>query len=289
MPELPEIETVKLQLQKYLVGQEITKLDQLHPKSVQGEVKSVVGKKVTGVERKGKMLVLDLGKELRLAVHFKMSGQLILVRHNRQKVENRVVGGHPTEDWVGKLPSKHTRAIFQFRSGDLMYFNDQRIFGWIKILTSKQLADLPFIKKLGPEPWDITPKQLYELMRKRKKAIKLVLMDQELLSGVGNIYANDALWEAKIDPKTPAVKLDEVQAKLLHQSVIKVLREGIKYGGATAADAKYMNLDGLGGHYQDHFRTYSRDSQKCLRRDGGVIKKTTLGGRGTYFCPKCQK
>jgi len=313
MPELPEIETVKLQLQKYLVGQKLVGLERLHPKSVQGDIVLVQSKKVTGVRRFGKMLVIDLAgrrlprlrqtvdprndeSALHLAIHFKMSGQLILDQKSNIKNQNanklwkrRITGGHPTQDWVGKLPSKHTRAIFHFSSGDTMYFNDQRIFGWVKIVGSSQLAEDSYIKNLGPAPWDITDGQFYEKVHKRKKPIKILLMDQNVISGVGNIYANDGLWEAKIDPKTPATQITLSQAKALRKGLIKVLREGIKYGGATASDAKYVDLQGLGGHYQDHFRTYDRTGERCLRKDGGVIKKVVLGGRGTYFCPVCQK
>ena len=306
MPELPEIETVRLQLQKHLVGEEIARLEKLHAKSVQGNLRLVEGKKITAIERKGKMLVIDLEKDICLAIHFKMSGQLILVTQpshkasagnesvkrkagsRKDEIKNRIVGGHPSEDWLGKLPSKHTRAVFHLKSGDTMYFNDQRIFGWVKILSKKELEELPFVKDLGPEPWDLSDSQFYKLISSRKKAIKLVLMDQSIISGVGNIYANDALWEANIHPQTAANKLKPEETKELRIGLIKVLKEGIKYGGATAADAKYIDLDGLGGHYQDHFRVYDREGKNCLRRDDGVIKKVTLGGRGTYYCPKCQ-
>lgn len=288
MPELPEIETVKLQLQKYLVGQKLLKLEKLHNKSVIGDLTLVIGKKVTGTQRKGKMLIIDLEGKWELAIHFKMSGQLILVTSDKIQGTRRIGGGHPTADWLGKLPSKHTRAIFQF-SRDTMYFNDQRIFGWVKILTRTQLEELPFLQKLGKEPWDLTEKEFHDLVIKRKRPIKVVLMDQEILSGIGNIYANDGLWEAKIHPATPAHTLTANESVALKKGVEKVLKEGIKYGGATAADAKYMNLHGLGGKYQEHFRTYDRDGEECLRKDGGIIKKISLGGRGTYFCPVCQK
>lgn len=296
MPELPEIETVKLQLQKHLVGQVIIRLEKLHPKSVVGDPKLVVGRKVVGIQRFGKMLVIDLDHNLHLAIHFKMSGQLILIKNSEFRIKNekenikkRIVGGHPTGDWVGRLPSKHTRAIFYFKNGARLYFNDQRIFGWIKIVNSSQLAADSFIKNLGKEPWDLSDGEFHELLTKRKKAVKLVLMDQEILSGVGNIYANDALWEARLHPQLQAKRLGEKETKRLRAGLIKVLKEGIKFGGATAADAKYIDLDGLGGHYQEHFRVYDRTGEKCLRNDRGVIKKTVLGGRGTYFCPVCQK
>lgn len=289
MPELPEIETVRVQLQKYLIGQRIEKLVSLHPKSVYGDPTLIKAKKIASIDRKGKLLIINLAGKIDIAVHFKMSGQLILVRKDTRDVKSRVVGGHPTIDWVGTLPSKHTRAIFYLENGDTMFFNDQRIFGWVKIFREGELEKLPFIKNLGPEPWDCDNQQFFQLITKRKKAIKLVIMDQEIISGVGNIYANDALWEAKIHPNLPAGKLSKKDVVILRKCLIKVLKEGIQYGGATASDAKYIDLDGLGGHYQDHFRTYDREGKICLRNDGGIIKKTVLGGRGTYFCPKCQK
>jgi formamidopyrimidine-DNA glycosylase len=295
MPELPEIETIKLQLQKHLVGEMLEKLEKLHPKSVQGDIELIRGIRVRGVRRIGKMLVLELEKGLNIAIHFKMSGQLILVYsskfivHSRKKEnQKRIVGGHPTQDWTGELPSKHTRAIFHFKNGDEMYFNDQRIFGWIKILDDKSLRSLKFLKNLGKEPWDIEDEEFFLKIHNKNRAIKLVIMDQEIISGVGNIYANDGLWEAKIDPRKKAKDLKQEDSKTLRQSLIKVLREGIKYGGATASDAKYVDLRGLGGHYQEHFRTYDREGDMCLRKDGGIIKKIKLGGRGTYYCSVCQ-
>ena len=329
MPELPEIETIKLQLQKQLIGQTIISLEKLHPKSVQGNLKLIQNKKVVDVERKGKMLILKLNNGLNIAVHFKMTGQLILqkslpaqtgniknqislprrqagktqIKNQIDKENNsdrivggparntlqRVAGGHPTQDWIGDLPSKHTRAIFHFASRDVMYFNDQRIFGWIKIFDDKQLQGLTFLKNLGKEPWDITDEDFFNLISKKKKAIKLIIMDQEILSGVGNIYANDALWEAGIDPRKIGKMIRQEDGKKLRLGIIKVLKEGIKYGGATAPDNKYINLQGKGGKYQEHFRVYEREGKKCLRNDGGIIKKIKLGGRGTYFCDVCQK
>ncbi len=288
MPELPEIETVKLQLSKYLIGQSISAIEKLHGKSLFGKPELVIGKKVTAIKRLGKMLVIELSDDLVLAIHFKMSGQLILVRSDKQQVTSRVVGGHPSEDWVRKLPSTHTRVVFHFDSGDTMYFNDQRIFGWVKILTDKELNNLSFVKKLGPEIWNITAKELLARVKGRKKPIKVLIMDQGFLSGVGNIYANDALWEARIAPTAVAQSLGYLDVERLRDALIKVLKEGIKYGGATAADAKYINLHGMGGTYQEHFRTYDRDGKPCLRCKT-IIKKITLGGRGTYYCDQCQK
>ena len=288
MPELPEIETVKLQLEKELKGFICKECEIVKARSVHGNAGLVNGKKVIGVRRKAKVLILDFEKGISAAFHFKMTGQLILITGNKKR---RVVGGYPTADFTGELPSKHTRAIFHFDRGT-MYFNDQRLFGWVKFGTTEEINNMDFLKKLGPEPLELTEKEFIGIIIKYKKPIKLVLMDQEILSGMGNIYANDALWEAGIDPKRPANSLTAKQLKALYRAVILALREGIKYGGATAADAKYINLHGMGGHYQEHFRVYDREGEECLRPDcgkaGGIIHRFALGGRGTYYCPRCQ-
>jgi len=226
-----------------------------------------------------------------------MTGQLVFEENDKSQTnsksqitdfQNRIVGGHPTQDFVGELPSKHTRVIFHLDGGTL-YFNDQRLFGWVKVIKHDEVDNFPFVKNLGPEPYDLDKETFLGLLIKLKRPIKLALMDQTVISGVGNIYANDACWEAKVDPRRAANTLTRKQYEDLYMAVIKVLDEGIKYGGATAADAKYIDLHGLGGHYQEHFRVYDREGEECLREDGGIIHRYGLGGRGTYVCPKCQK
>ncbi len=282
MPELPEIETVRLQLSEVLPGRTIERVEILKQKSFIGDKQLIEGKKVIGVGRKAKLLLIDVEGKIDLAIHFKMTGQLIYVDKDR-----RIAGGHPTVDFTGDLPSKHTRVIFHLDRGTL-YFNDQRIFGWVKTGTKEEIRQMKFLRELGPEPPEIDEAEFQKILIKIKKPIKLALMDQTKISGVGNIYANDACWEAKINPRRLANTLTRKQYSDLYNGVIRVLKEGIKYGGATAADAKYIDLHGLGGHYQEHFRVYDREGEECLREDGGIIHKYALGGRGTYFCPACQ-
>jgi formamidopyrimidine-DNA glycosylase len=304
MPELPEIETVKLQLEKVLVGKTLEQVEVINQKSWQGNPKGVEGKKIVGIRRMAKVLLIDLEGEMTMAFHFKMSGQLVFENskfksaiadkstndksNSKFEIQNRIAGGHPTKDFMGELPSSHTRVIFKFNTGT-MYFNDQRKFGWVKVDSTLNINNLSFLNKLGPEPFNMNKEEFRETFNKLKKPIKLALMDQEKLAGVGNIYANDACWEAGIDPRTRSDQIPNYKLEKLHAAVIKVLNEGIKYGGATAADAKYMNLHGLGGHYQDYFKVYDREGKDCLRHDGGKIEKVSMGGRGTYFCPVCQK
>jgi formamidopyrimidine-DNA glycosylase len=282
MPELPEIETVRLQLQKVLPGQKIKQLEVLNEKTVHGSAELVKHKIVKQVTRVAKVLIVELEGGVSFAFHFKMTGQLIYLEGTK-----RIVGGHPTPDFINNLPSSHTRAIFHLSKSKL-FFNDQRKFGWIKIGTTDEITNLNILKKMGPEPFNITESEFIQRVSKSKRPIKLVIMDQEIVSGVGNIYANDALWEAKTDPIRPANTLTSKQYHDLYEGIVRVLTEGIQFGGATAADAKYMDLHGLGGHYQDHFRTYDRTGKPCLR-DQTPITKITLGGRGTYYCHRCQK
>lgn len=281
MPELPEIETVKLQLQKVLTGLTLQKIEVRNYPTVQGNAKSLEGQQVIGIRRRAKVLIIDFTSHLSMAFHFKMTGQLIYVNG-----DVRIAGGHPTEDFVGQLPSVHTRAIFEFSQG-MLYFNDQRLFGWVKIGKTEDINELKFLQNLGPEPFDVSPADFVVRVSKSRRPIKVVIMDQEVLSGVGNIYANDALWEAEINPKTPAAQVPAAKLEVLLEKIKLVLTEGIKYGGATAADAKYIDLHGLGGHYQDHFRTYDRTGKPCLRCKT-PITRIELAGRGTYFCSQCQ-
>lgn len=276
MPELPEVETIRMQLEKAVVGKTVADIVSRHPKTVSGDTDAVKGKKITGVSRYGKMLTLDLERKLHIGIHLKMSGQLIY-----SPLYSR--SGNP------EMPGRHTRAVVIFTSGDKLYFNDQRIFGWVKVMDDQTLSKMPYKKRLGPEPWDINADDFFSKLAKRKKAVKLVLTDQEIISGVGNIYANDALWEARIHPKRIAKTLTREESDRLLSSVITVLREAIRYQGSSGKDQQYVMIDGSSGSYQEHFRVYDRQGKSCRRNDGGIVEKIMLGGRGTYYCPVCQK
>jgi formamidopyrimidine-DNA glycosylase len=275
MPELPEVETIRLKLEKYLTGKTISGINALNSKSLIGDANQVTGKKIIGVDRMGKMLVINVEGKIDIGIHLKMSGQLIY-----QKIDDR--------GWNVET-HKHNRVIIKFKSGDILNFIDQRKFGWVRVMTREELENLSFVKKLGKEPWDMTDIEFYELIKNKNRPVKLVILDQEIISGVGNIYAGDALWEAGIMPSKKARELQLQDCKTLRNSIVKVLKEGIKYGGSTGKDKKYVHPDGGFGNYQDHFRVYERGGLPCLRNDGGIIKKIRLGGRGTYYCPVCQK
>jgi len=289
MPELPEVETIKRQIERHLKGQVISDIIIYNPKSFIGYSKLVIGQKIIEVKRYGKMLVIKLSNNYDLGIHLKMSGQLIYVGRG-YSTSPRLRGASRVEGRVNKEKiHKHTRVIIEFKSSDRLLFNDQRKFGWIRVFNHKEILSLPFIKKLGPEPWDIKDELFYEKLHKKNKPIKTVLTDQDVISGVGNIYANDALWEAGIDPKKKAKSLTKEEAWKLREALVKVLEEGIKLGGSTGKDRKYIDFEGNSGKYLERSRVYERDKLKCKRDDGGIIEKIKIGGRGTYFCPVCQK
>lgn len=281
MPELPEVETIRLGLQKKIVGLTIKEIAVLDNKSFIGDVQSLRGKKVLNVWRKAKILGIDLGSAT-LLIHLKMTGQLI---YDDGK---RFIGGHPTPDMRDEMPNRSTRVIFAFSDGSKLYFNDQRRFGWIRVVKDS-VAIAQFIEKLGPEPlekaftWQILKNNL---LRHKNMPVKVALMDQTVVSGVGNIYANEACFDAKIDPRTKVSSLTEEQFKRLHKGVIKSLQDGIKYGGASRAH--FVDAEGHRGYFLDYAYVYGRDKHPC-RICKTEIRKIQLGGRGTYLCPYCQK
>lgn len=282
MPELPEVETIRRQLNEELVGKKIRNIEVLRTKSFQGNSSDLEGWVIEDIGRKAKVIEIYFkGKKKIMIVHLKMTGQLVFADG-----DHRVVGGHPTADWVRRLPSKHTRVIIIFADESKLFFNDMRVFGWIKLETKEK-----YEKEIKKQVPDVTDKEfsevyLQKVLKKTQKAVKLVIMDQEKMGGVGNIYANDALYLAKVRPDRAANSLDETEIKKLWQAIRKVIKRGIKYGGASAAN--YVDTKGLGGTYQDHFLVYKRNGFGC-QKCGEKIVKSFIGGRGTFSCPRCQK
>ncbi|MDP2927000.1 MAG: DNA-formamidopyrimidine glycosylase [bacterium] len=263
MPELPEVETIKRYLQRAIVGKTIIGVEILSKKQFPDNPKEVIGVKIISIARRGKNLIINLSNNKSLLIHLKLTGQLVVTQKN---------------------PDRATRVIVSFNQGKL-FFNDLRKFGWMKIVKSSELE----LTKLGPEPFwpDFTNEYLKQVFSKTTKPIKLVLLDQEKIAGIGNIYANDALWEAEIYPERPAKNLRPMEIKKLREAIILVLKEGILYEGSSAADGAYIKPDTSPGSYQKHFRVYQKDGEKC-QKCGTIIKRINLGGRGTFFCPSCQ-
>lgn len=284
MPELPEVEVVKLYLEDKLLGQKISSLNILNPKSFIGGQKLVVGQSITNFSRVGKQLSIHLSNGFIILVHLKMTGQLILVNDSA-----RTVMGHPTKDSLSSsLPSKSTRIIFKFSNGQTLYFNDQRKFGWIRVMNQAELVEAQ--SNLGQDIFNenFTPSYLYQQLQRSSRAVKIVLLDQHFFAGVGNIYANDALFLSHIHPATPAHKISHQQSIKIHHHLIDIMRQSVLAGGSTMKDNKYVRPDGSYGGNQFFFRVYQRLNEPCLVCST-PIKKITLGGRGTYLCPHCQK
>ena len=280
MPELPEVETIRCGLEKYLVGKKIIDVEIRDEKLLQGQILHLRGVNVTAVRRFGKGLVIDLDNEYSLAVHVKLTGQFIYQSDETKKIS-------PEKRLVGDLPSKFTRVVFKLNKNAVLYFNDIRRFAWLKVVKTSEIKKLPFFKELGPEPFkDLKMDYFKKVLQKSNSAVKSLLMDQKKIGGVGNIYANDALNLARIDPGRKASNLKDYEVKKLFDAIHEVLKKGLKYGGAT--EINFVNALGQGGKYQEHFLTYGREGEKCYNCRG-TIKKIRIAGRGTYFCPKCQQ
>jgi formamidopyrimidine-DNA glycosylase len=295
MPELPEVETIRMGLEKYLVGDAFLAIDVRLPKMFAGDPDLILDTVIDGVRRFGKGLVIDFVNGYSLAIHIKMTGQLVYVGPRLP------AGVRISEKVGGCLPNKHTHVIFQLRAkgpfGKLrvnreqredayLYYNDIRQFGWMKIVRTAELSSIPFFKELGPEPFrDLDLSYFRKLLQSRKSPIKPLLLDQKKIGGVGNIYANDALFLAKIHPTRPANSLSDEEVERLYESLERVLRKGLEVGGAS--EWQYVNAEGQTGKYQNFFQVYGKVGKPCVRC-GALIEKSVMGGRGTFFCSKCQ-
>ena len=280
MPELPEVETIRRGILKYIVKHKIQDIEVLCEKSFLGEKKEIIGKKIVGIGRRGKAILIELQDDFVMMIHLRMTGQLIF------QGEERFAGGHPNESFVSELPNKQTRVVISLENGKL-FFNDQRKFGFIKVLKKSEVQNDAFIKKLAKEPWEMSGEELYEKLRKKKVAVKAALLDQEIVAGLGNIYTDETLFLTGIRPETSTEKISKEQAEKLIFNARKVMEKSIELGGSTIQN--YVNADGTRGNYLDKFaKVYGREGKKC-EQCGGKILKTRVAGRGTYYCEVCQK
>lgn len=289
MPELPEVETITQQLNSILPGKTIVGLEVLHPKSFRSDPTLLAGKTIKAVSRKAKMFYISFQHiDDILAGHLKMTGQLIYIPGKDEDVTQRVVGGHPTADWVASLPGKHTRIITTFTDSSTLYFNDMRIFGWLALYDPAAFQLL-----IDSKPPDVTDPTfnldyLARALARTSQPVKVAILDQAKMGGIGNIYANDALWIAKVHPEKPAKELTKPEIARLHKAIVQVINRGIELGGATESD--YVDSHGMGGQYQHEFKTYKQEGQACQTPGcTGTILKAKVGGRGTYWCPVCQR
>jgi formamidopyrimidine-DNA glycosylase len=245
------------------------------------------------VERRAKVLLIELDNAYTLLIHLKMTGQLVYIKKpkaesRKLKAEERFGAGHPNDSLIGQLPDKSTRVVLEL-SGGKLFFNDQRKFGWVRLLPTAEVPSIDFFKKIGPEPLaaGFTPKEFRERLAKRPNtSVKVALLDQTVVAGVGNIYADESLWGAKIHPATLVKNISPQKLNKLFSELQYVLCLSIEKGGST--DKNYVNAEGKKGSYITFARAFRREGKPCPRC-GRIIIKTRVAGRGTHLCPDCQK
>ena len=276
MPELPEVETVRRGLQHLVAGYKITQAQQLHPRALKSEsiapLESLQGAKITGTNRRGKFMWLTLNRPYVLVAHLGMSGQFLIHQKDRPK-------------------ATHVRAQFTLskplRTQELV-FNDQRTFGWLSVEETNN--NIPAsAQHIAPDPFDpLFDKDLtINKYRKRNIKIKTALLNQEIMSGVGNIYADETLWRAKIHPEISTADLSAKKISNIIDFATEVMQEAINQGG-TSFDDLYINVNGESGFFEQSLAAYGQEDEPCPRC-GTPIKRITFGQRSSHFCPRCQR
>lgn len=286
MPELPEVETIKRNLSQHIIGKTISYVKILSLKNFIGKKEDIIGKKIVGVKRYGKVLVFELvisRYPLRpttyLNCHFKMSGQMLFTPEMRKAVfKNKIPF---TKGNI--MPANTTRAVIGFKDGSGLFFNDLRKFGWLRI------SDKPLV----PNGVDVlsksfTPQLVSSLTRQTRKPVKSFLLDQDKIAGIGNIYANDSLYVAKIHPQRPANSLTKKEITRLYKSIITEIKKGVRDKGSSGADEAFILPDGSKGKHQRRFLVYQRERLPCFNC-GTKIKRIKHNGRSSFFCPNCQR
>ncbi len=290
MPELPEVEVIRSGLSELIAKKTIEKVNVLNTKSFQASTSSidvfVNNSTILSVKRRAKILLIELSSGYSLVIHLKMTGQL-LFRDNQNKSKN-FAGGHPSDSFLSVLPDNHTRVELIFTDSTTLFFNDMRKFGWIKLLPTTELKEEKFIAKLGPEPLigNPTPEYLKRMSRHPKSLVKAALLNQEIVAGIGNIYADEALWGAMIHPKTRVENLSKKQLENILNAAIEVMSFSINKGGST--DRNYLNAKGEKGSYLTFANVFRKEGKPCPRC-GHVIEKIRVAGRGTHICSNCQQ
>ncbi|MBU7006759.1 DNA-formamidopyrimidine glycosylase [Phosphitispora fastidiosa] len=274
MPELPEVETIRRSLEDKIKGKTFTGIEIFLEKILKGIDagefdEKLKGKKITGISRRGKYLIIQLSGGLVMVVHLRMTGQLLYCSAEQERV-------------------KHTHVIFHLSDKYDLRFVDQRQFGKVQFLPAKDLENLSSLKNLGVEPLsdDFTREFFKKGLRNRRVKIKPLLLEQEFIAGIGNIYADEALFRARVNPEKVAANLSPREASMLFNAIREVLIEGIDNKGTSIKD--YIDGDGNKGSNQNNLRVYGRDRQPCTKC-GTEIQRVVIRGRSAHYCPKCQK
>jgi formamidopyrimidine-DNA glycosylase len=288
MPELPEVETIRIGLARLLPGKTVKAVRHDWPKSfpnAPADVKRfLVGAKIVNVRRRAKVLIIELNSDYSLVIHLRMTGQLVY-----RSASVNFGAGHPNNSLIADLPDNSTRVVIDFVDHSKLFFNDQRKFGWMRLLPSPEVPEIDFMKTVGPEPLesDFTASKFIERLNMRKNSpIKAVLLDQKVLAGIGNIYADESLWMAKIHPLTKTADVPHSKMVKLHSDIRAVLQLSIEKGGST--DRNYVDSEGKKGSYLSFANVFRREGNPCPRC-GTTIIKIRAAGRGTHICPKEQK
>ena len=287
MPELPEVETIRRDLSRKILSKKITDIQIKRQKVVQNQTayfKSVlIGSSFNKIKRVGKLLIFKIGNQKEdLLVHLKMTGQLIY-----QQGDKLTAGGHNWPPIEEKLPNKQTRVIFTFKDKSKLYFNDQRVFGYLKLVGSEQEKRIVEKFGIGPLTRAFTLEKFTEILKSRQGIIKAVLLNQEIIAGIGNIYADEICFYAKVKPTRKTNRLTKKEIKDLYAGCRTILKKAIKYRGTTFSN--YVDAKGNKGNFTKLLKVYGRENQKCMRCRKGIIKKIKLNGRGTHYCSVCQK
>lgn len=287
MPELPEVETVRRGLAELIVGKTISAethdTEKGFPNAPADVTAFLIGAQVTAVRRRAKVLMIDLSTEHTLLIHLKMTGQLVFVSDS-----DRFGAGHPNDSLIHQLPDTSTRVTLTFSDGSHLFFNDQRKFGWMRLLPTIEIPNITFMQKVGPEPLasDFTAQEFMQrFVRRGRTNIKAALLDQSVVAGVGNIYADEALWGAKIHPKRLVQTITDEEFTALYDELRAVMTLAIEKGGSS--NHTYINAEGKRGSYMDFARAFRREGLPCPRC-GTTIEKIRVAGRGTHICPHCQ-
>ncbi|MFA5155524.1 MAG: bifunctional DNA-formamidopyrimidine glycosylase/DNA-(apurinic or apyrimidinic site) lyase [Patescibacteria group bacterium] len=304
MPELPEVETIRRDLAGRALGRRISAVHILSPKTASHAAaffKTVlVGRRLISLERRGKLLILGLSPLLpksklspaarisHLLIHLKMTGQLIYLDRRNKIAGGHSLGGHSFASAVGgELPNKYTRASLEFVGGGKLFFNDLRKFGYWKLVSAPELAKI-LAAGYGPEPLsrEFSLTFLTALLKNRKTKIKPLLLDQKAIAGLGNIYVDEVLWAARLRPDRAAGSLQAVEIKRLHQAIKRLIKLAIKHRGTTFSD--YVDAQGRKGNFSRLLKVYGRRGESCPNCRKPIIR-TKIAGRGTHYCPRCQK
>lgn len=287
MPELPEVETVRTGLARLIVGKHIYDVHhdttKSFPNSYEDVAEHMVEAVITGVRRRAKVLLVDLDTNYTLVIHLRMTGQMVFVG------TERFGAGHPNDSLIGALPDKSTRVTITFDDDSRLFFNDQRKFGWMRLVPTPEVPTIDFLRTVGPEPLEESFQFAdfdAQLKRRPNAAIKAVLLDQTVIAGIGNIYADEALWGAHIHPASRVKDIPPARLKTLLKEIKYVLNLSIEKGGSS--DKNYVNAEGKKGSYISFARVFRREGQPCPRC-GTLIEKTRVAGRGTHICPTCQQ